>query len=269
MLWLARYTPRIVRSTSPALALTLIVAAACADRVPTAPHKTTTQRASADISPSLFDSLWVTPSEVNAGDVATGTIVLHQPAPPGGAHILIRNYNYRVATWDSNLVVPQGYTRMNFTIQTHPVPTNLGDQLDAYWAGSHVSAYFSVMFVPAPGITVTPMAIGWGPVALGNGTSGRVVKITNSGNVTVTVSSLTLGGANPGDFPIVSDACTGASLAPTSWLAPGASCTAYVSFEPQRIGTRTATITIAHSAGAPVTVSLSGTGARGSGGYVP
>ena len=120
MLWLTRYTPRIVRSTSTALALTLIVAAACADRVPTAPHKTTTQRASADISPSLFDSLWVTPSEVNAGDVATGTIVLHQPAPPGGAHILIRNYNYRVATWDSNLVVPQGYTRMNFTIPSRP-----------------------------------------------------------------------------------------------------------------------------------------------------
>jgi len=269
VLLLTRFTS--ARAVAAPLALTLIAAAACTDRVPTSPNKTPTQRASTDInpSPSLFDSLYVTPVSVNAGDVALGTIVLHQPAPFGGAHILLRNYNYRVATWDSNLVVPQGFTRMNFAIQTNPtVPTNLGDQIDAYWAGSHISAMFGVMFVPAPGITVTPTAIGWGAVALGNATSGRVVKITNTGNVQVTVSSLTLGGANPGDFPI-SDGCTGASLTPTSWLYPGGSCMAYVSFEPQRIGARTATITITHSAGAPKTVSLSGTGSRGGGGWVP
>ena len=268
MLWLARYVPRIVRPTFTALALTFI-AAACADQVATAPHKTTTQRASTDINPSVFDSLWVTPADVNAGDAATGTIVLHQPAPAGGAHIIIKSYNTRVATVDTNLIVPEGARRKTFTIQTYPVPTNLADELDAYWGGAQISAFFSVMFVPAPAITVTPTAIGWGAVALGNSTSGRVVKITNSGNVTLSVSSLTLGGANPGDFPIYSDGCTGASLAPTTWLGPGGSCTAYVSFEPQRIGTRTASITITHSAGAPVTVSLSGTGVRGSGGYVP
>jgi hypothetical protein len=166
------------------------------------------------------------------------------------------------------MVIPQGYTRANFVIHANPVPTNLGDYVDAYYGGSHLQASFGVMFVPTPGITVTPMVISWGGVALGNATSGRVVKITNTGNVQVTVTSLTLGGANPGDFPIT-DGCSGASLTPTSWLYPGGSCTAYVSFEPQRIGTRTATITIAHSAGAPVTVSLSGTGVKGSGGYVP
>ena len=268
MLWLTRFTSRIVGRAPAALALALIAAAACADRTLTAPNKTPTQRASMDINTSLLDSLYVTPVNINAGDVAIGTIVLHQPAPPGGAHILLRNYNYRVASWDSNLVVPQGYTRMNFTVQSHPVPTNLGDYVDAYWAGSHLQAYFAVMFVPAPGITVTPTSISWGSVALGTATSGRVVKITNTGNVQATISSLTLGGANPGDF-LLTDGCSGASLAPTSWLGPGGSCTAYVSFEPERIGTRTASVTIVHSAGAPVTVSLTGTGVRGSGGWVP
>ena len=106
------------------------------------------------------------------------------------------------------------------------------------------------------------MAIGWGGVALGNATSGRVVKITSTGNVPLLISSLNPGGANPDDFPIVSDACTGASLS------PGASCTAYVSFEPLRVGGRSATITIANNAGGPVTVSLSGTGLKPSG-YIP
>jgi hypothetical protein len=117
-------------------------------------------------------------------------------------------------------------------------------------------------FVPTPGISVTPMAIGWGGVALGNATSGRVVQIRSTGNAPLIISSLTSGGTNPGDFPIVADACTGATLS------PGASCAAYVSFEPLRVGARSATIAIANNAGGPVTVSLTGTGTK-SGGYIP
>ena len=55
MLWLAQFTSRVVRPAPTALALTLIAAAACADRVATSPNKTPTQRASMDINPSLFD----------------------------------------------------------------------------------------------------------------------------------------------------------------------------------------------------------------------
>jgi hypothetical protein len=80
-------------------------------------------------------------------------------------------------------------------------------------------------------------------VALDNATSGRAVKITNTGTATFGVSGAT--------------------------LSPGTSCTAYVSFEPLGIGARSAKITIAHNAsGGPVVVSLSGTGVR-SGGYIP
>jgi hypothetical protein len=86
--------------------------------------------------------------------------------------------------------------------------------------------------------------------------------ITSTGNGPLVVSSLTLGGANPGDFSIVVDGCSGVSL-PT-----GASCTARVSFEPFRIGARTATLSIASNTGSPVTVSLSGAGVK-SGGYIP
>ena len=115
-----------------------------------------------------------------------------------------------------------------------------------------------------PAIYVTPTVLGFGSVTLGNGTSGRVVKITNTGTGPLLVSSLALGGANPGDFWIYANGCTNVTLN------PGASCTAYVSFEPMAIGTRTAKVTIAHNAsGGPTAVSLSGTGVKAAGGYIP
>jgi hypothetical protein len=118
--------------------------------------------------------------------------------------------------------------------------------------------------VTTPAINVTPTSIGFGSVALGNATSGRVVKIMSTGTGPLVISSLTLGGTNPGDFSIWSDGCSGHTLNPDT------SCTASVSFEPLRIGARSATITIAHNAsGGPVAVSLSGTGVKGSGGYIP
>ena len=118
--------------------------------------------------------------------------------------------------------------------------------------------------VTTPAINVTPTSIGFGSVTLGNATSGRVVKITSTGTGPLVISSLTVGGTNPGDFPIWSDGCSGQTLN------PGTSCTASVSFEPLGIGTRSATITIAHNAsGGPVAVSLSGTGVKARGGYIP
>ena len=118
--------------------------------------------------------------------------------------------------------------------------------------------------VATPVINLTPGAIGFGSVTLGNATSGRVLKITSTGTAPLVVSSLTVGGANPGDFSIVADGCTGVSLN------PGTSCTAYVSFEPLRIGARTATVTIAHNAsGGPAAAALSGAGVKPAGGYIP
>jgi hypothetical protein len=116
---------------------------------------------------------------------------------------------------------------------------------------------------PTPAMSVTPTVIGWGSVALGTATSGRVVKITSTGTAPLLIFSLTLGGTNPDDFLIDTDGCSGV------WLNPGASCTAYVSFEPFALGWRSATLTITtHNAGGPVVVSLGGTGVKG-GPYIP
>ena len=81
----------------------------------------------------------------------------------------------------------------------------------------------------------------------------QTVTLTNSGNVTLTISSVTVSGTNASDFNLTNNC--GASLAAS------ASCTISVTFKPTAGGTRTATITFNDSAApASQTVTLSGTG---------
>jgi hypothetical protein len=123
-------------------------------------------------------------------------------------------------------------------------------------------------FVAVPSFSLTPASMSFGTVRLDNASSAKALTITSTGNVPLVVSSLTFGGANPGDFYLSANGCTGVSLN------PGASCTAYVVFAPVAIGARSATLTIASNAsGGSVGVPVSGTGSTGSklppGGWTP
>jgi len=79
------------------------------------------------------------------------------------------------------------------------------------------------------------------------------VTLTNIGSETLNLNSITLSGANTGDF-LVTNLCG-------STLAVGASCTVQVAFRPSATGLRTASLNIAdNAANSPQTVPLSGTG---------
>ena len=83
----------------------------------------------------------------------------------------------------------------------------------------------------------------------------QVVSFQNAGGAPITFYTLPLGGNNPGDFTISGNTCP-----PT--LAGGASCQLNVTFSPQAVGTRTASIQITDNAtNSPQNVSLTGTGA--------
>ena len=119
-------------------------------------------------------------------------------------------------------------------------------------------------FVPIAGLSITPGSLGFGSLYLGTATSGRNVKITNTGNIPLAISNVSLGGTNPGDFLIDADGCTGVPVAPTAF------CIVTVSFEPLRIGSRTATLDITHNApGGTASVALSGAGVKPPGGWIP
>jgi hypothetical protein len=92
-------------------------------------------------------------------------------------------------------------------------------------------------------------------VHVGRQSAASTVTVMNGGNATLHVGAISIQGQNPGDFVIASNSCAGAALA------PGATCSVAVRFEPAASGARTATLTVASDApGSPATVALSGTG---------
>ena len=107
-----------------------------------------------------------------------------------------------------------------------------------------------------------PSAISWVSVAVGAGGSPKAATLTNSATTAITIGSVTLSGANPGDYKISSKTCG-------TTLAASASCTATIVFSPTTTGTRTATLNFTDTASnSPQTVALSGTGTGTTGGTV-
>jgi hypothetical protein len=105
------------------------------------------------------------------------------------------------------------------------------------------------------GATVNPTTLSFESQTLNTSSAAMTATLTNNTAASITISSVSLSGANPGEFSISAKTC-GASLAAS------ASCTASVIFKPTVAGSRTATLVFADSAGnSPQSVSLNGTGA--------
>ncbi|HUI40640.1 MAG TPA: choice-of-anchor D domain-containing protein [Terriglobia bacterium] len=107
----------------------------------------------------------------------------------------------------------------------------------------------------APFITLSTSSLAFGSVFVGTTSAAQSVIVTNTGNAALLVSSVTLGGTNPGDFSVTGDTCTGSSVAPAG------TCEIDATFSPTAVGARAATITVASNASnGAQTVSLTGTG---------
>jgi hypothetical protein len=84
----------------------------------------------------------------------------------------------------------------------------------------------------------------------------KAVTLTNTGATALTITSIAIAGANPGDFAEV-----GNCPPSTASLAANASCTINVTFTPTTKGSRSASVVITDNAqNSPQSISLSGTG---------
>lgn len=93
------------------------------------------------------------------------------------------------------------------------------------------------------------------PIGAASASQTLTLTLTNPSGSPSAPIALALGGAHPGDFAIVSDACSGASLGPQM------QCTLAVEFHPTAAGTRSAELDVRAGAGGIVTEPLSGDGA--------
>ena len=106
-------------------------------------------------------------------------------------------------------------------------------------------------------ITFSATALSFSPPAATQGTSSspQTLTVTNSGNVPLNISSVSLTGPNPSDFIMPNGNCAG------FYGLPSSSCSFLLVFSPIAPGQRTASLVYNDDAsGSPHTVSLSGTG---------
>jgi len=107
----------------------------------------------------------------------------------------------------------------------------------------------------APVATISVAAMNFGSVMVGKTSGAKTATVKNSGGGTLTIGSLTLGGANAVEFSRAGTCAVGTSLA------AGASCTLSLTFRPLTIGARVASLSVGTSSGSGV-VTLSGTGKK-------
>ena len=109
---------------------------------------------------------------------------------------------------------------------------------------------------PAPIASVSPTSLVFPSQPTGTTSAAKTVTVTNTGNASLTVSGVALGGANSTDYVKTADACSGVTVA------AGSNCTVTVAFRPSAAGTRTATLAFTDNASnSPQSVPMSGTGA--------
>jgi hypothetical protein len=92
---------------------------------------------------------------------------------------------------------------------------------------------------PGPWLQRSTQGLKFGRWPVGTTAPTQSVTLTNVGSAGMHITAISVQGANPGDFPGLTQNCLGLSR-----LAPGQSCTAGTAFRPTAVGTRTATLTI-------------------------
>jgi 6-phosphogluconolactonase (cycloisomerase 2 family) len=104
----------------------------------------------------------------------------------------------------------------------------------------------------APAVTFSPITFAFGGTLIGQSAS-TAITLTNSGFATLTIDTISIAGANQADFSQTNN------CSPT--LASGASCTFNITFTPQAVGERAASLNVTdNAAGSPHIVVLSGEG---------
>jgi uncharacterized repeat protein (TIGR01451 family) len=156
-------------------------------------------------------------------------------------------------------ITPQG------TVTEFPVPTASSGP-SGIAAGPDGNLWFTEQFANqigrvelAPSASISPSSLTFASQPVGTTSAAQMVTVSNTGARALAVSTVTLAGANPGDFALASDGCSGASVP------IGGSCSVSIDFTPTAIGTRSASLVVTDNAndvpGSTQSAALSGVGA--------
>ena len=159
-----------------------------------------------------------------------------------------------------NIGVSSSYTTdfHDITSGSNGEPTTTGYDLATGWGSptgvALINALAGSQQGGGPAVSLSPTSLTWGKVLVGNTGAKKIVTVTNTGNATLDITSITASS----EFAVVA---ASKKLNCGSTLAAGASCEFKVDFSPTQTGVVTGTVTLTDNASnSPQTVSLTGTG---------
>jgi hypothetical protein len=140
------------------------------------------------------------------------------------------------------------FTTSTLKVGTHSITAVYGGDLD--FSSSTSKALKQIVETPAPYGVVTPTALNFGQVQVGQTSAPQLVSLENTGESKLIISSISLSG----DFALPTNHCA-------AGVKPLTHCNVYITFTPQALGTETGTLTFVDNASnSPQTISLTGTG---------
>jgi hypothetical protein len=202
------------------------------------------------------------PTSLNFGNQVVGTTSVVKPVSLGNSGNAPLTISSIVASGDyaqtNNCVSPLAahtYCTINVTFS----PTAGGTRTGAITVTDNAAGSPHLVSLSgtgiAPAVSLSPASLNFGNQPKNTTSAPLTETVTNTGTATLTISSASLTGTNPGDFAKTGDTCTGANVAPSG------TCTITVTFTPTAIGGRSGTLTVVDNApGSPHTVGLGGVG---------
>ena len=159
----------------------------------------------------------------------------------------------------------------NCTISVTFTPTATGTRTGTVTITDNASNTPQTISLSGTGVTpvvsLLPTSLTFANQIVGTTSAAQTVTLTNTGSAALAISSITVTGANPGDFAVALPGTPGpiaCQLLIGSTLGAGASCRIPVTFTPTATGTRTGAVTITDDAsGSPQSITLTGTGISG------
>ncbi|MGA2631822.1 MAG: choice-of-anchor D domain-containing protein, partial [Terriglobia bacterium] len=123
---------------------------------------------------------------------------------------------------------------------------------------SNIAAYgLLVSPASAPAVSLSATSLSFGNQLVSTASAAQTVTVSNGGGAPLVITTVLLGGTNPGDFSMTEN-CSNATLAPSG------NCTVSVTFTPSLLGPESAAITITDNdndvAGSTQIISLTGNG---------
>jgi hypothetical protein len=182
---------------------------------------------------------------ITGSDYSCGSSGCHGPDPTANS-----NNVQKASTGSAVLSAIQSVGVMNYWLVVAP-----GKALVTSVDADDIAAYIvnPASGTATPAASLSPTTLNFGNQVTGTTSATMSATLKNSGTANLVLSTVTLAGTNSVDFT------RGGTCAPALTLAPAQTCSIDVTFKPTAIGTRSATVTVAHNA-SPSTSTLNVTG---------